>query len=94
VNRSALEVERVVSKFKAVLEVLGVLAETKVGLLRLARELKKTVRRVNALEKQLIPENEAAVKWIESVLEESERESFITLKMVKARLESRRGGGG
>ena len=71
----------------------GALAEFKLWLLRLARELKKTMRRVNALDKLLIHESESTVKWIESVLEESERESFMTLKMVKARLERQRGGG-
>ena len=49
--------------------------------------VRKTMRRVNALEKIAIPDYEESIKYIEDTLEESERETFATLKLVKERLE-------
>ena len=52
---------------------------------RLATELQKTQRQVNALEDVLIPQFEATIAHINIVLEEHERESFANAKRVKAR---------
>ncbi|MBD3182512.1 V-type ATP synthase subunit D, partial [Candidatus Poribacteria bacterium] len=57
---------------------------------RLAAEIRKTQRRVNALENIFIPEYEETVKAIEEVLEENEREEFIRKKKVKSVLERKR----
>lgn len=59
------------------------LAEIETDLYRLAKEIKKTVKRANALEKIQIPGNEAAKKEIEDILAEKEREDFFRLKRVK-----------
>ncbi len=59
--------------------------------MKLAREVKKTVRKVNALEKIAIPELFDAVHVIENRLEENERESFIIMKMIKDKLQSEKG---
>ena len=48
-------------------------------------EIKKTVKRANALEKIQIPRYEEAVKYISEVLEEKEREDFFRLKKVKSK---------
>ena len=69
---------------------LGRLSELKISVLRLANEVKKTIRKVNALEKIAIPDLQETVHFIESRLEENERDMFILMKMVKGNLESKR----
>lgn len=79
-----------VEKFKDVLQEMGSLAELKVSIMRLAREVKKTIRKVNALEKIAVPNLEDSVKYIETRLEENERDMFVLMKMVKERLEKKK----
>jgi hypothetical protein len=55
---------------------------------RLARELRKTQRRVNALQHIFIPDYEETVDFIESALEEREREETFRLKRLKAKAPS------
>lgn len=81
--------DEAMSKFKEVLGLLGRLAQARISLMRLAREVKRTIRRVNALEKIYLPDYEQNLKYIKGVLEEQERESFFTLKLVKARIEKK-----
>lgn len=50
---------------------------------RLAGEVKKTQRRVNALDKMIIPQTTETKNYIESVLEERERENVFILKALK-----------
>ena len=66
---------------------MGEMAELKVSIMRLSREVKKTIRKVNALEKMVIPDKEETLKYLEGRIEESERESLILLKSVKERME-------
>jgi V/A-type H+/Na+-transporting ATPase subunit D len=73
--------------FKQALELMGRFAEIKVSIMRLAGEVKKTIRKVNALEKIAIPDLQESVKVIQSRLEESERDAFVLMKLVKSRLE-------
>ncbi len=73
--------------FKEVLQLLGKLSELKISVLRLANEVKKTIRKVNALEKIAIPDLKETVHYIESRLEENERDMFVLMKMVKENLE-------
>jgi V/A-type H+-transporting ATPase subunit D len=76
--------------FKEVLKLLGKLSELKISVLRLANEVKKTIRKVNALEKIAIPDLKDTVHYIESRLEENERDMVILMKMVKGNLEKKR----
>ncbi|KNH00555.1 vacuolar ATP synthase subunit D [Perkinsela sp. CCAP 1560/4] len=46
-------------------------------------EYKKTNRRVNALEKVVIPRLESTLQYVQSELEETEKEEFFRLKMVQ-----------
>lgn len=55
------------------------------GVFRLANELRKTQRRVNALQHIFIPEYEETVAFIISTLEEREREETFRLKLLKTR---------
>lgn len=79
-----------IEKFKGVLKLMGRLAEVRLSLLRLAREVKKTIRRVNALEKIALPDYRETLKYIQDVLDEQERETFFVLKLVKGRLQKKR----
>ena len=76
--------------FKEVLHLLGKLSELKISVLRLANEVKKTIRKVNALEKIAIPDLKETVHYIEGRLEENERDMVILMKMVKENLEKKR----
>ena len=67
-----------------VAEILGHWVETVATVWRLAQELQRTRRRVNALEHVLIPQYEAAMAHIQAVLEEQEREAFVRAKRVKS----------
>ena len=52
---------------------------------RLAEEVKKTQRRVNALDKMVIPQTLETKEYIENALEEKERENVFVLKALKKR---------
>ncbi len=66
------------------------LAEAEESVRRIAEEVEKTKRRVNALEYIVIPRLKATIKHIEMRMEEIERESFLRLKKIKASLEARK----
>jgi V/A-type H+-transporting ATPase subunit D len=78
--------DRAMRRFAEALPLVAELAELETAVLRLARELKKTARRVNALSKIFIPDYSETIAYIVSSLEERERESFIILRMIKDRL--------
>ena len=88
---SSIWIDEAILRFREVLQLLGTLAEARISLMRLSREVAKTIRRVNALEKIFIPDYEETMKYIEMALEESEREAFFVLKLVKDRLFRRKG---
>jgi len=75
------------NEFKKALQEMGRLAELKISILRLSKEVRKTIRKVNALEKIAIPGLEENVTYIQNRLEENERDMFILMKMIKERLE-------
>jgi len=83
-------VDSSLSSFKEALKLLGKLSELKISVLRLANEVKRTIRKVNALEKIAIPNLKDTVHYIESRLEENERDMFVLMKMVKENLENKR----
>jgi V/A-type H+/Na+-transporting ATPase subunit D len=86
-------IDRSIQEFKQALELMGQLAELKISIIRLSQEVKKTIRKVNALEKIAIPDLEESVRFIRNRLEEDERDAYILMKRVKAQLEKRKAGG-
>ena len=76
-------------EFKNVLRIMGKLAELKISVVRLANEVKKTIRKVNALEKIAIPELKDTVSYIQNRLEETERDMFTLMKLIKERLDKK-----
>ena len=73
-------------EFFELLKLVARMAEIRTMVWRLAKEVRKTQRRVNALEKIVIPDVQETKKFIEGVLEEREREVFFVQKILKARL--------
>lgn len=75
--------------FRHVYKMLLRLAEIETSVYRLAVQIRKTHRRVNALEKVVIPANMAEIAFISDVLEESDREDFSRMKAAKHMREMR-----
>ncbi|MDD5141526.1 MAG: V-type ATP synthase subunit D [Verrucomicrobiales bacterium] len=73
-------------RFAELLPMLAELAELQNAVLRLARELRKTQRRCNALSKIFIPSYRETLAYISGTLEERERESLTILKIIRNRL--------
>lgn len=79
-------VDQTMVDFLDLLETAGKLAELETSVWLLARELKKTQRRVNALEQIFIPNYKDTLRYIAEALESKELDSFFTMKMVKKKL--------
>ncbi len=60
-------------------------AEAEVACRRLAAELQKTQRQVNALENIFIPDYRDTIRFIESAWDEKEREGLFHMKRLKSR---------
>lgn len=89
-GNSSFWIDESIFRFKQILEAMGRFAELRVSLLRLAQEVRKTQRRVNALEKISIPDYQETIKFISDSLEESERGTLTSLKYIKEHLEKRK----
>jgi len=78
--------DKTMRSFVEVLPLLAELAELSNAVIRLARELRKTQRRCNALSKIFMPVYRETITYIVGALEERERESFVIMKMIRDRL--------
>ncbi|MCS6843085.1 MAG: V-type ATP synthase subunit D [Caldilineales bacterium] len=88
-DSTSARIDAVAESFERQLDLLLELATSELRLRRLAVEVGKTTRRVNALEHVLIPRLRRQIALIEMALEEREREDHVRLKRVKARLARR-----
>ena len=79
--------DAVIIKFLDLLSLLTQMASIRTIVWRLAEEVKRTQRRVNALDKMIIPQATETIKYIEGVLEERERENVFVLKALKKKQE-------
>ena len=77
--------DKVMVDFFKLLKLLTEMAAIRTVAWRLANEIKKTQRRVNSLNKMVIPQTLETKTYIESVLEERERENTFVLKVLKNR---------
>ena len=77
--------DKVMVEFFELLKLLTDLASIRTIVWRLANEVRKTQRRVNALDKMVIPQSKETQVYIESVLEERERENVFVLKALKSK---------
>jgi V/A-type H+-transporting ATPase subunit D len=81
-NTSVL-LDKTFKEFSKIIEEVAQLAELEGAIYKLADDVQKTQKRVNALKYVFIPMYSALVKRIELVLEEKEREEFIRMKTSK-----------
>jgi len=102
VSRSALErgysivgastsIDEAASAFEAEVEAIIQLAEIEIRLTRLGEEIQRTSRRLNALDHFVIPRLKEEQKFIRMALDERERADHFRLKLVKNKLERKRG---
>ncbi len=78
-------VEKAISGYETVVELVIRVAEAETAMKRLLSEIEKTKRRVNALEFNRIPAMEETRKFIQFRLEEMERENVFRLKRIKSK---------
>ncbi|MDF1528208.1 MAG: V-type ATP synthase subunit D [Sedimenticola sp.] len=64
-------------------EILTRLGESEMALSRLMAEQRKAQKRVNALKYNIIPHYRATIRYIESVLEEEERNVLFQIKLLR-----------
>ncbi|RME31201.1 V-type ATP synthase subunit D [Candidatus Woesearchaeota archaeon] len=83
---SSLELDEAARRFQSLLSSLVKVAELEATMARLAEEIKKTKRKVNALEQILLPRLNDDKTYITMRLEEMERENFGRLKVIKGKL--------
>jgi V/A-type H+/Na+-transporting ATPase subunit D len=84
---SSADSDETAAEFTALLELIAGMAGLRAIVWRLAKEVRRTQRRVNALEKMVIPESREIKAFIEASLEEREREAVFSTKLLKARKE-------
>ncbi len=80
-------VDRAARQMRKVLPSIFKAAEFENAIFRLAKELERTQRLLNALEYMIIPRYQGSIRYIQATLEEREREEFVRLKHVKKVLE-------
>jgi V/A-type H+-transporting ATPase subunit D len=83
---TAATLDEASSAFRQVVNRIPALSELVTSVWRLAGELRKTQRRVKALQYIFIPQFEETVLFIKSALEEREREETFRLKWLKTRM--------
>jgi V/A-type H+-transporting ATPase subunit D len=77
------DLDKAFKQFHKVLELLADVARAEGTTFQIANDVKRTQRRVNALNHVLIPRYRNTAKWIEQVLEEKDREEFVRTKIIK-----------
>ena len=82
-------IDAVAEAFEAQVDLIIALAASEMRLRRLAEEIGRTTRRVNALDNVLIPRLAAQRAQVRMLLEEHEREDLFRLKRVKMKLTRR-----
>ena len=75
-----VEMDQAAILFRRLLKTICAAARAEATVLRIAREIGKTQRRVNALDNVVIPTQEAIIKVVEEALEDAEREDFFRAK--------------
>jgi V/A-type H+-transporting ATPase subunit D len=87
---TSTSIDEAAAAFETQVDVILKLAESELRLKRLAEEIQRTSRRLNALEHLLIPGLEAELDFIQMALDERERSDHFRLMLVKRILERKR----
>ena len=83
IDTTNYDLDLAISKLTEMLAKMIKLAEVEKTIELVAKEIEKTRRRVNALEYILIPQQEEAIKFISSKLDELERSNITRLMKIK-----------
>ncbi len=83
-------IEEVSDKFQALLLAILQAADVEIRLKRLAVEIQKTRRRVNALDNVVLPQLKSDIRYINLMLSEREREELYRVKKVKKKIQAKR----
>jgi len=75
--------------FISLMDSILTIAEKEISMRKLLIEIDKTKRRTNSIENVLIPRLVDTSNYIKMRLDEMDREIFITLKMIKGKMEER-----
>ena len=87
---TSVELDKAFKQFYSVLRLIADLARTEGTTFQIANDVRRTQRRVNALNYVLIPRYRQTAKWIELVLEEKDREEFVRTKIIKRVIKERK----
>ena len=90
---TSVTIDEAAAAFEMEIDLIFKLAESELRLTRLASEIQRTSRRLNALDHLLIPRLESEQDFIQLALDERERSDHFRLKLVKRILERKRGNG-
>jgi V/A-type H+-transporting ATPase subunit D len=80
-------VDEAAERFEQAVALILNIAPADLKLRALARDIRKTSHRVNALEQRLLPSLEGQVQWIRNSLDQREREDVFRLKRFKRGME-------
>jgi len=89
IGDTSVSLDEAVRKMRKILPTICSAAAAESAIFRVAEELKKTQRLLNALEYVVIPRYNSAIQEITMALDEMEREYFTKLKHIKRILEKR-----
>jgi V/A-type H+-transporting ATPase subunit D len=76
-------------QFSDLMDSILLIAEKEISMRKLLIEIDKTKRRTNSIENVLVPRLVGTANYIKMRLDEMDREIFITLKMIKGKMEAR-----
>jgi V/A-type H+-transporting ATPase subunit D len=88
---TSVTIDEAATAFEIEIDLIFKLAESELRLTRLASEIQRTSRRLNALDHLLIPRLKSEQDFIQLALDERERSDHFRLKLVKRILERKRG---
>lgn len=83
-------VDKTAKEFETVMEKVLNTASVESHLRRIGDEVKKTARRINAINEVVIPKTKEQLQYIGRSIEEREREDILRLKKFKSRIERSR----
>jgi len=89
-SETSSSLDGAIMTMRSILNEIFSAAQMENSIFRLAEELKKTQRQINALEYLIIPRYQKSISFIYLTLGEREREEFIRLKSMKKLLENRK----
>lgn len=93
ITSTSITIDEAAAAFESEIDFIIRLADIELRLTRLAAEIQRTSRRLNALDQLLIPRLEAERDFIQMVLDERERSDHFRFKLMKRILERKRESG-